>query len=284
MYNLTMNEKKTNKNKTSEWSSLIYTGEWFDIRFAEFALEEKGVLKDIRETLTTPKYTVSETNQSYRTINNWDENKILFENVERGNGWRKFSITEIVWIEIIKELRTFGLSLSSIKEIRDKNFILKDEEFNPILLSFYIARAINGDDVLLVADAEGNGSFCITADYINSQIIKPLPTSYVIVNINKIYFRISKNQRYLKNNTHFMPMNSKELEMFGKIMEGNVSEIKIKPKDGKIGRISYKSSVIEPKEAMEELRKELSDKKMKSITINQDDSGKIVSIIKEEKT
>ncbi len=280
-----MNKNDNKKIIVNDWSSLIYPGSWFDLRFAEFAVSKEGVLKDVKDALHLPRYTVSNTNQSYRTINNWDENKILFENTERGNGWRKFSIVEIVWIEIIKELRKFGLSLSSIKILRDKNFIIKkDDSFDPILLAFYIARVMNGDDVLLVADAEGNGSFCRIEDYINSQIIKPLPASYIMVSINKIYFRISKNQRYLKNNTHFMPMNSKELEMFGKIMEGNVSEIKIKPKDGKIGRISYKSSVIEPKEAMEELRKELSDKKMKSITINQDDSGKIVSIIKEEKT
>ncbi len=266
----------------------IYKGDWFYINFAHFASEAGPDREFVRERLTKPLYKVSETDATYRAINNWDTNGLLFENKERENGWRKFSLTELVWIHILGELRKIGFRLETLKKLRDDLFMRHNQEkgdfFTTMELSFFISAVLSKQDVILVADSEGRGAFCLTQEYLSSQVIRPLPASYSIVNINKIIARVTNKPKFEEKNTNFFVLDDKTVEIKSKMMFDDISEINIKVRDGEMDRINYKSHIKEPEEAINQVRDLLKDGKMKTVTLYQDENGKVVSIMKEEKT
>lgn len=54
---------------------------------------------------------------TYRELNHWSTKGLLFESNEFGK-WRKFNILEMVWIELLKELRLYNFPLDTIQIIK----------------------------------------------------------------------------------------------------------------------------------------------------------------------
>ena len=60
---------------------------------------------------------------SYRVLNHWCNKGLIEDNRESNKEdvrWRRFSIFDRLWMEIIKELRCYGVSLDIIKKVREK--------------------------------------------------------------------------------------------------------------------------------------------------------------------
>jgi len=74
------------------------------------------VLEKIRQEY----FTLKDTMVSARVLNHWKSKNIL--PLARAGGWNKFSLLELVWIDIVKELRKFGFSLKKISIVRDQLF------------------------------------------------------------------------------------------------------------------------------------------------------------------
>lgn len=265
---------------------LVYHGDWFDFQFADFALGDGKDTKYIREALLLPRFRVAETGETYRVINSWDENGLLFENTGREKGWRKFSLTEMVWIHCLRELRGFGFSLAVLKKIREELFYfdgIKGRHYNPVEFAFFVAKAMSKLDVVLIVDKQGNGNVCLNVDYENSQIIKPLPASYVLININNLYSEIVKNQELSKKNNPLFPLSEKEVGIPHSIAFGGASEVRITTKDNKINKVELKKSYQNPEEALKKVRELAKDGKRKRISLEMQD-GKVIAIEEVEKT
>lgn len=265
---------------------LVIAGDWFDYRFSNFTQGDEKEYVEAREFLTTPQYRVSQTGETYRAINNWDEKGLLFDNDERENGWRKFSLTELVWIHCLRELRTFGFSMTALKRLRDSLFVfetLKGKSFNQLELAFFITEVIQKQDVMLIVDKDGRGSICLVADYEKSQIIYPLPTSYVIISINKLYGEITKQPKYSKKNTPLFVLSDKEQKILYEIAFGGVQEVKMTAKENRIHRIEFKKNIQNPDGVISKIREEIKDGKRKRISIEVQD-GKIIAMENTEKT
>src|ERR1041385_3541880 len=81
----------------------------------KFYLQEDG--REMSEMLNEKKFTVREIGFSYRLINTWDANGLL-DIERRGTDWRKFSVMDKVWLNIIRELRKYGISLKQILKVK----------------------------------------------------------------------------------------------------------------------------------------------------------------------
>jgi DNA-binding transcriptional MerR regulator len=55
---------------------------------------------------------------SYRVINHWEEMGLLPNTREEKGKWRQYSLMDVIWIHIIKELRNWGVSLEQILNVR----------------------------------------------------------------------------------------------------------------------------------------------------------------------
>ncbi len=74
------------------------------------------VLDKIREELFSLKDIVV----SARVLNHWKNNNIL--PLSRPGRWNKFSLLELVWIDIVRALRSYGFPLQKISLVRDQLF------------------------------------------------------------------------------------------------------------------------------------------------------------------
>jgi len=55
---------------------------------------------------------------SYRELNHWSSEGLLYEDNEKGK-WRKFNVFEIIWIELVKELRLYNLAIPIITIVKE---------------------------------------------------------------------------------------------------------------------------------------------------------------------
>lgn len=77
---------------------------------------------------TTRRFYIGDTGINRKTLNDWENNGLLpYEYT--GDGWRKFSFVEWVWLECIIELRQLGVSLEKIKDLKKLLFDLNVDEF-----------------------------------------------------------------------------------------------------------------------------------------------------------
>lgn len=72
-------------------------------------------------------YSLQSIGVTYRMINNWDKNDLLILNRRNNNAWRKFNWYEWGWVEVIQHLRSWGVALDKIQEIKKQLFSEKVE-------------------------------------------------------------------------------------------------------------------------------------------------------------
>jgi len=77
-------------------------------------LKQEGIIK----LLTKKGDTLVNKSISSRMLNHWEELNLIDNNRENGKGWRKFSILDSVWMEIIVELRNFGFPNDKILNVK----------------------------------------------------------------------------------------------------------------------------------------------------------------------
>jgi hypothetical protein len=138
-------------------------------------------------------------------------------------------------------------------------------------------------DVILITDAEGLGNFCLVADYENSQIIQPLPASYVVVSLNSIYAKVTNKPDYARKNTPLFVLSEKEQEVVAKIGLEKVSEVNLKAEGGRITKADYKTKKVNPENAIDELREMIKEGGRKEITFKME-NGKFVFVERTNKT
>lgn len=69
----------------------------------------------------TRKYRISPKVISSRTMNNWQKEGLLPENCQPENQkWRIFTLSDIIWIAIVKELRQIGVSIPILKKAKKR--------------------------------------------------------------------------------------------------------------------------------------------------------------------
>jgi DNA-binding transcriptional MerR regulator len=88
------------------------------INFEEF-IDTKSLDKmaELYPVLCEERLSAKETGVRYRTLNHWDEMKIIRFTRTSDIGNRKFNFVDFIWIKIVNELRSFGLNLNTIKQI-----------------------------------------------------------------------------------------------------------------------------------------------------------------------
>jgi DNA-binding transcriptional MerR regulator len=102
----------------------INGGSLEDLKFDRFLSREKEFIKKINK----PQYRVGANVATYRTIKTWEEEGIL-EDTRKDEGWRKFSLKDTIWIELVKSLREFGLPLSKILKVKEDLIQTKKFEY-----------------------------------------------------------------------------------------------------------------------------------------------------------
>jgi hypothetical protein len=146
---------------------------------------------------------------TYRQINHWSEKGLVAatrNNVK--SGWRKFSLLDVIKLQIISDLRKFSCSLKTIKIILnnlEKCYFthLKDKKQSTNKsLEFFIFSAMLGKKNFLMVEKDGNISFLNHQELKNNLLNDRMPLFYCIlpfylyaVNIaNAAGFKVKSNK------------------------------------------------------------------------------------------
>ena len=82
---------------------MIVNDKWFDPHFITEFLQKGG---EFRENLNKKRYKLADEKLSSRVLNHWHKIGVIDDDRPEGKGWRKFSISEMMWISIVKTLRS----------------------------------------------------------------------------------------------------------------------------------------------------------------------------------
>lgn len=79
---------------------------------------------------------------TYRQLNDWDSRGILRSFRDRSeeskaDGWRKFSIIDVIALSILSELKRRGIPVSALKNVVDTLFLMNDTLYSVIPNIFY---------------------------------------------------------------------------------------------------------------------------------------------------
>src|SRR5579864_4420048 len=86
--------------------------------------------KAASEWLHEKRYKPQHSQLSYRVLNDWTEKNLVED--DRGSdsqGWRTFSITDLLWIKALMTLRGFGLSHGLLSETKRSLGIGKESAY-----------------------------------------------------------------------------------------------------------------------------------------------------------
>ena len=93
------------------------------------------------------------TQQSKRVIGHWVKEGVIKGDQNTEGGWYYFSKTESIWIDIVTQLREFGLSLTKIKLIREKLF--EEEISNFRLIDFALMQTVLKEPYVMIVYPDG---------------------------------------------------------------------------------------------------------------------------------
>jgi len=122
------------------------------IQFSDFNFSEKTirnliangeVLKSgIYQKLTERRFFINQADIPRNILFNWNKEKLLpYDNTE--TGWQRFSLIEFTWLKILSQLRTFGLSLEKLKNLKTKLFAVEIDVYKKFFINSL--QAYNGE-------------------------------------------------------------------------------------------------------------------------------------------
>lgn len=165
-------------------NAYMFRGVDYELGYNDFQLSEKtlGISGKINETNKK----ISNKDFSYRIINHWEANGLIINNRKENKGWRRYSLVDVVWLHIIKELRAFGFSLDQILKIR-KNLAVSNSNSKSAfpLLEYYIALALVNEPVYLLVFSNGSAHPLTENEYQMNREFNT-STSHIQIQLNPI--------------------------------------------------------------------------------------------------
>ena len=99
--------------------------------------------------LMQPILKVGDTGISSKNLLHWKTNGLLLDYKHNIGGWTRFNFLQYVWLQVIKELREFGLSLEIVKKVKD-GLIFPDALYKEAIKKYSVSE--------LKKDKKNNGT------------------------------------------------------------------------------------------------------------------------------
>tara|TARA_B110001452_G_C15150448_1_gene400411 strand:- start:26 stop:841 length:816 start_codon:yes stop_codon:yes gene_type:complete len=207
--------------------------DWFDLNFFGGYINSSESLKI---KLNDQYLKVDNSRLSSRILNHWYELGVITDDRPNGKGWKKFSLSELVWVHIVFKLRTFGLDLRRIKIVKDQidvyNYL--DNISNCPLLDFYITVALYSKiPVKLIVFESGQTEIVRQIDIDLANQIGGISEDFISIDINKLLNRLltKKNLKVDYLSYSDLPKSKLNEEIEDSLSKEDINSITIKVKD-----------------------------------------------------
>ncbi len=176
--------------------NIIIASDWFDNNFFGGFLPSKTEFKDI---LNEKRFRLNDVQVSSRRINYWMEEGIITDDRPNGKGWRKFSISELLWLEIVMKLIKFGVSFDNIRKVKFYlEFYNEMEKISKFpQLDFYVSLCLTQSmPINLLVFDNGEAVIARRSDIDLWKSLGTIVDDYISIDLNKLVQRSFKNDKY----------------------------------------------------------------------------------------
>lgn len=253
-----------------------YHNEAFDIGFFDYFKNVKD--NKISQVLNSMDRKVTFETISYRQLNSWGQQGLLNGNRE-GREWRRFSIIDALWVKIIDELRSFGMSWEQIKVAKESlAFESKKCGVAMPLLEFYTAFAIGSKmPVLLLTFKDGITVPCSLTQY---KVAKESVgvSNHLQISLNDMLQGFFPNTDLKPSYQNQMPLTVEEIKLLSFIRVKKFEKVEVRYKNGKMDLIEGLENVSNRKKIDEILR----EQKFASIELIEE-NGQVTRVLRKIK-
>lgn len=244
----------TEEKFTTDRKNTFTASDWFDLNFPEFLYSDLKIIEQINQQT----YTIGEEKLSSRVLNHWYQEGIITDDRPNNKGWKKFSFSEIVWMQIVIKLRRFGLDLQRIKKVKEQIDIyntIKSQSKCP-LLDFYIIVAITSSiPIKFIVFESGQAEIVKQTEIDLANYLNNITEDFITIDINKLLNRIIA-KKSVKADYFNYNKTEIEKEIFNSLYLDKDKSITIKLNNGKEFLVN-KEKVLSSKKEMESLLNKL---------------------------
>jgi DNA-binding transcriptional MerR regulator len=260
----------SNETSVQVLNKVIPATDTIDLEFADYISDQ---FTHVREDLNDPRGRIDSNDFSYRIINHWEENELFrLERGTEGGGWRRFSAMDRIWLEIISELRGFGVSTEKIKKIRleleskNKTSLMKYPR-----LEFYVARYMaKREATYLMVFSDFTAQIACEFEISIAELFQPL-SSHLRIDLSAIVQKIFIGDLKRAHKPSFT-LSDSETELLLAVRVGAYNEIKVVMRDGQIIRFEKEKAYVE-----KDIFKLIKEAEYQTITMHLND-GKVSHI------
>lgn len=139
-------------------------------------IDYKKVLSEV-ENINKPRYYPQQIIKlipeiTSRKLNDWDAKGLLVKHRESNNGWRLFSLADVVRLRIIQDLKTYGMSNIQIQKALTGIFELNDTK-RQYLFEIFLNICATARKVVIIVEFDGSASLYLEdSAYVNLKMDK----------------------------------------------------------------------------------------------------------------
>ena len=107
-----------------------------------------------------------------RKLNDWDAKGLLVKHRQSDNGWRLFSLADVIRLKIIQDLKTYGMSNIQIQKTLNNIFESNDMK-RQYLFETFLNVCATARKVVIIVEFDGSASFYLEdTAYVNLKMDK----------------------------------------------------------------------------------------------------------------
>ena len=254
---------------------LVHSSIQQDLHF--YAISPDGL--PFRSYFEEPRYSAKDIGLGYRMINYWKE-KGLIDDHQKGEGeWHRFSFLDLVWINIMIQLRDFGLCTEKIRKVKKKLYITNKDgnEMKLLRLAVHVLRNLDGSDQIVLVTSDGD-AIITEQESLNYLANKERAVHHVTIYLRKILqddLGINISLIQSKNSLKRTINDKNDFEVILELAKSDTSEIRLLPKSGNETLINIKESQGSRINAIRKIRKLLREVRIDKVIISKKGGQKI---------
>ncbi len=210
----------------------VYRGDTYSIRYG--TLLESPEIATILANLREKRFKIGRSEVSSRVVNHWEAEGIVEDPRESGQGWRRYSLMDLVWLGSILELRGFGVPTATLGKAKSNLRQMDDGRLDPdapYTFEFYVLLALQQVPVFLLVFASGEVELATEREYATAGHLWPL-ADHVRINLNAV---VQKALPKLDTRPDYRPgidVTDAEIKVILAIRRGDNRRVTVRLKEG----------------------------------------------------
>jgi len=230
---------------------------------------KSGVLSEAKAFLLTERYSVKDTDITYRMVNTWCKAGIMSDRRKAEDGWRRLTFTDLVWLHVLVELRKFGLSIEQLAVVYKTAFYVNGDTQKPWnVFAVGVAQCFQETNISIVIFNDGCLSLAFDDELaLHEHLFAHISSTsqpnlhiepYIKLNLNQLVRKVHPKLSHAEYKKLAIPLSSVEREVVSAIQEDDLDNITIRLNNGKILGIEKEKSQSDYRGSLEGLIKDIS--------------------------